>query len=162
MIAPEEIAHYWNAHAEGLCLLARSRGWSDPEDLVQEAFIRLACQPQQPIDPPAWLARTVRNLAIDACRHRQRQKHREQSFALQRPSWFESEGTRDNRLDGLQATEQLSRLPAEDRDIVVAHLWGGLTFRQIASAFDLPSSTVHRRYLAALARLKAELETIQK
>jgi RNA polymerase sigma-70 factor (ECF subfamily) len=37
---------------------------------------------------------------------------------------------------------------------VVAHLWGGLTFRQVAEAFELSSSAAHRQYAAGLAQLK--------
>ena len=35
-------------------------------------------------------------------------------------------------LDAQAATEALAALPLDQREVIVAHLWGGLTFEQIA------------------------------
>ena len=49
------------------------------------------------------------------------------------------------------------QLEIEDREILVAHVWTGLSFRQIADAYDSSSSVVHRRYQAALLKLRDHL-----
>ncbi|MBX9622651.1 MAG: sigma-70 family RNA polymerase sigma factor, partial [Gemmataceae bacterium] len=52
------------------------------------------------------------------------------------------------------AARALKILPAETREIVVAHLWGGLTFEQIARAVGSSAATCYRRYAAGLAALR--------
>jgi len=52
-------------HAAALELYARQ--WCDtPEDVVQEAFLKLASQRSLPDKPAAWLFRVVRNGALNA------------------------------------------------------------------------------------------------
>ncbi len=41
--------------------------------------------------------------------------------------------------------------------MIVAHLWGGLTFEQIAELAGCSPSTAHRRYVAGLANLRERL-----
>ncbi len=65
MMTPTEIARLIDAHAAPLVLYARQ--WCDaPEDVVQEAFIKLVRQSRPPADAVAWLYRVVRNGALDA------------------------------------------------------------------------------------------------
>jgi RNA polymerase sigma-70 factor (ECF subfamily) len=59
------------------------------------------------------------------------------------------------------ATVALQGLPAEQREVIVAHLWGGLTFEQIAGLVGASSSTAHRWYLAGLAALRDRLRVGQ-
>jgi RNA polymerase sigma-70 factor (ECF subfamily) len=48
----------------------------------------------------------------------------------------------------------LERLPEEEREVIVARLWGGMTLEQIAAAFDCSVSSAHRRYEAGIAELR--------
>jgi RNA polymerase sigma-70 factor (ECF subfamily) len=48
-------------------------------------------------------------------------------------------------------------LPLDEREVIVAHLWGGLTFEQIAAVAGCSSSTAHRRYAAGLSALRERL-----
>lgn len=155
MIGAEELANLWRRHAASLALLCRLR-CSSPEDCVQEAFIRLAREVPTPDDPVAWLARVARNEALSRWRSDQRRRQREQLAAAERPAWFI-----DSRLSGdeplasaAEIQTALEQLDESTREIVVAHLWGGLTFRQIAEAFELSSSAAHRQYAGGLAQLK--------
>ena len=51
----------------------------------------------------------------------------------------------------------LSDLPAETREIIVMHVWGGLTFEQIAAAVGSSAATCYRRYAAGLDTLRQKL-----
>lgn len=157
MLEPWEIAKLWQKHAGGLTLLARTRCQSDAEDLVQEAYIKLAAQVAAPDDPKAWLARVVRNLAIDRDRVHRRRRRREQVFAETNAAWFESELPTNDQPNVSEIKALLQELEVVDREIVVAHIWNGLSFREVATVFDLPSSTVHRRYTRALKQLRRQL-----
>ena len=64
-IGPNLLASLFDAHAAALALYARQ--WCDgPEDIVQEAFVKLARQRPPPDRAVPWLYRVVRNGAIEA------------------------------------------------------------------------------------------------
>jgi RNA polymerase sigma-70 factor (ECF subfamily) len=151
-MSPSEFARLMDAHARPLVLYARQ--WCDaPEDVVQDAFLKLVAG-KPPHDPVAWLYRVVRNGAIDAGKMARRRQRRES--AAGRPArWFV-----EPRVDGLDAetaVAALQRLPAEQRETIVARHWGGLSFEQIAEAAGCSASTAFRRYDAGIATLRQEL-----
>jgi RNA polymerase sigma factor (sigma-70 family) len=150
---PELLTELLARHGPALVLLARQ--WCDaPEDVVQEALVQLARQQTLPEEPKAWLFRVVRNGAISAGRGQARRRKREAAAALERP-WFEDRA--DEALDAQAATAALAALPAEEREVVAAHLWGGLTFAEIGRLTETSASTAHRRYEAGLAALRERL-----
>ncbi len=153
-MGPQILGRLIDEHAGALMLYARQ--WcSCADDVVQEAFVRLACQPALPDNIAAWLHRVVRNAAVSAARSDYRRQRHERAAAARRPSWFlPVEGA---ALDGDTVTTALEGLPPEARETVVAHLWGGLTFEQVGELTGVSSSTAHRRYLQALAALRERL-----
>jgi RNA polymerase sigma factor (sigma-70 family) len=141
-------------HAAALALYARQ--WCDaPEDVVQEAFLKLASQRTPPDSPAAWLYCVVRNGALTAARAAKRRRHYESAAAAKASGWFLPSDLAG--LDAEAATAALSALPVEQRETIVAHLWGGLTFDQIGELSGVSASTAHRRYLAALSALRERL-----
>ncbi len=141
-------------HAAALELYARQLCES-PEDVVQEALIQLAGLQDAPDDAVAWLYRVVRNKAISASRSARRRKHREAEAAKQRRSWFESSPA--DAIDARAATDALASLPDQQREVVVARLWGKLSFEQIGRLIGTSDSTAHRRYQSALSSLRKKL-----
>ena len=153
-MGPQSLGRLIDEHAGALMLYAR-QCCSCPDDVVQEAFVRLASQPSFPDNVVPWLYRVVRNAAISAARSAKRRQRHESMAAARRPSWFlPYEGA---PLDADAATTALEALPLESRETVVAHLWGGLTFEQIGELTGVSSSTAHRRYLQALETLRERL-----
>jgi RNA polymerase sigma factor (sigma-70 family) len=154
---PEWLAGLIDRHAAALELYARQ--WCDaPEDAVQEAFVKLAALAERPANPAAWLFRAVRRGAINAGIAGRRRRRHEAGAAGARP-WFE-EGAlagRSPAIDPDSAQAALSGLPPDQREVIVAHLWGGLTFEQIAELAGTSSSTAHRLYHAGLTALRGRL-----
>ncbi|WP_422924540.1 RNA polymerase sigma factor [Singulisphaera sp. PoT] len=144
----------FDEHGPALVLYARQ--WCDtPEDVVQDAFVKLARQRLSPDRVVPWLFRVVRNTAINASRdRRRRQKHEASSPAGDR-AWFTSD---DERIDALDASRSLAELDLETREVIVARFWGGLKFEEIAKLQNCSVTTAHRRYQAGLARLNERLE----
>src|SRR5262245_26950961 len=88
-------------HAAALVLYAR-QFCRAPEDVVQEAFLRLAGQRAAPEQPVAWLYRAVRNGALDAARAARRRHRHEGAAARGQAGWFvPAEGA---AIDGEVAT----------------------------------------------------------
>jgi len=138
-----------------------ARAWSDsPEDVVQEAFLSLARQARPPENPAAWLFRTVRNGAINAGIAGRRRRRREAEAALPADAWFEPgpSSRHQPEVDPDSAQLALSSLPVDQREVIVAHLWGGLSFGQIAEIAGISTSSAHRLYHAGLSALRDRLE----
>jgi RNA polymerase sigma-70 factor (ECF subfamily) len=139
-----------DSHGPPLVLYARQ--WCHaPEDVVQDAFLKLLAQPRPPRDLVPWLYRVVRNGALDAGKTARR---REQTVA--RPErWF-----CEPAVDGLSAetaVAALQQLSVEQREVIVAPLWGGLSFEQIAEVAGCSASTAFRRFGAGIAGLRQVL-----
>ncbi|MBC8868868.1 MAG: sigma-70 family RNA polymerase sigma factor [Planctomycetes bacterium] len=149
-IDTQRLGELIDTHGAALTLYARQ--WCrSPEDALQEALIDLLRQTPVPNHPIAWLYKTVRRRAMNLARaERRRVKHHRQACE-QRKSWFlPADGMSDEPVD---AEALLRRLPPLEREIVVARVWGELSFGQIADLVDRSTSAVHRRYQRALAEL---------
>jgi RNA polymerase sigma-70 factor (ECF subfamily) len=155
-MTPRQFADLIADRADALVLYARQ--WcGNPEEVVQDAFCKLFAVRLQPDDPVAWLFRAVRNAAIDSGRAARRRTRREQSAA--RPvRWF-AEPEVDG-LDAAAAVTALEMLPSEQREVIIARLWGGLTLEQVALTAKCSVSTVHRRYEAGIVALRERLGVI--
>lgn len=152
---PELLERLLDTHAATLELFAAQ--WTNaPADCVQEAFIQLMRQKELPRNVKAWLFRVVRNGAISMARASQRRKKHETRAADMGSTWFVNDPSAS--LDAVAVTETLQLLPNEQREVIVARLWGGLTFEQIADVVDASSSSVHRRYEAGLQALRERLD----
>jgi RNA polymerase sigma factor (sigma-70 family) len=153
LMTPTEIARLIDTQSAPLVLYARQ--WCDaPEDVVQEAFIKLVRQRRPPDDAVAWLYRVVRNGALDHAKMARRRLRRE-SAAARRVPWFVE--TEVDGLDAETAVAALEKLAAERREVIVAHHWGGLSFEQIAVVAGCSASTAFRRYTAGVEDLRNHL-----
>ena len=154
-VGPELLGRLLDEHGAALVLYARQ--WcSSPEDVFQEALIRLAQQPRVPEKLLPWLYRVVRNGAISAARGAQRRRTHERVAAERADAWFE--GGEDVRIDAELAAHRLESLPLDQREVIVARLWGGLSFQEIGELVGASSSTAHRWYEAGLQALRERLE----
>ena len=156
VITPELLTTLMDRHAAGLVLFARQ--WcAAPEDVVQAAFLKLARAGTPPDSLLPWLYRVVRHGAIDAGRADRRRRQHEAHAAERAPCWFTPPDD-PTGLDAQAAAEALQSVPLEFREVVVAHLWGGLTFEQIAATVGGSASTAHRRYAAGIDLLRERLQ----
>jgi RNA polymerase sigma factor (sigma-70 family) len=152
-IAPEELGRLYREHSPALRLYARQ--WpGGSEDLVQDAFVKLAQQSPAPDQVLPWLYRVVRNGALSASRGAARRRRREDRASAPE-AWF---AAADDRIDGREATRLLADLPLEQREVVVARIWGGLTFDEVARLAGCSLPTAHRRYQAGLTALRERLK----
>jgi RNA polymerase sigma-70 factor (ECF subfamily) len=152
-VGPEILGRLFDEHAPALVLYARQ--WCEAaEDAVQEAFLSLAGQRPAPARVVPWLYRVVRNGALATARGERRRRRRE-ARASRGEAWFASA---DDRIDARRAQALLFELEPDNRAAIVARLWGGLTFEEIARVQGCSLTTAHRRYRAGLAQLHERLE----
>ncbi|HTQ38821.1 MAG TPA: sigma-70 family RNA polymerase sigma factor [Pirellulales bacterium] len=145
------LAELLDRHGPALKLYARQ--WcAAPDDVVQQALIDLSACAELPANPAAWLFAVVRRQAISQARFDRRRRQHEAAAAAQ---WFQRSQT--HQADVETAAAALAELPLTEREIVIAHLWGRLTFAEISQLIGISSSTGQRRFEAAVHRLREKL-----
>lgn len=129
---------------------------SDAEDAVQDAFVRFwRSGRHRAEDPRPYLFACVKKSALDLRRGRLRRRRREERAGRERSdeqSLFESSADRDEWRAAAEAA--MGRLPAEQREVVVLKIWGGLTFPQIGEAVGISPNTAASRHRYALEALR--------
>jgi RNA polymerase sigma-70 factor (ECF subfamily) len=142
------------------CALAITRCPDIAEDAIQEAFyrlFRLNCQPQ---NIKAYVFRAVRNAAIDQVRKNSAPVNSIPEFAMD--FIFDSRpGPADAAMENefqRRVAEALMGLVEDERETIVQHLYGNLTFREIAEVREAPLGTVTSWYQRGLEKLRARLE----
>ena len=142
-------------YAAALVLYARQ--WCrQPDDAAQEAMIQLAQLSPPPRDPVSWLFTTTRRRAMNLARAQRRREVHHRQAASRRDPWFTPRS--HEAVDGEALQQALQQLDKVDRQIVVARIWGQLSFQQLAELVDRPASFVHRRYRRALDQLAHRLD----
>src|SRR4051812_40302266 len=112
-MGPHDFALLLDVHGPPLVLYARQ--WcTAPEDVVQDAFLKLLALRQLPRETVPWLYRVVRNGALDAAKTARRRQQRE--LAVARPEqWFREPAV--DGLDAARAVTALQSLPGEQREV---------------------------------------------
>ncbi|NOY82893.1 MAG: sigma-70 family RNA polymerase sigma factor [Kiritimatiellaeota bacterium] len=160
---------WFQEHGPGLLLYARQ--WTpsrtEAEEALQDGFVRFwrsraardgtGGVPSDTDLPRLFVA--IKHAAFDRGRRRRRRHEREAAAAEQlydRNGWFEATAPGAERARRIG--QALGELPAEQREVIVMKIWGGLTFRQIGEALRIPQNTAASRYRYALAALRRELQ----
>jgi len=121
------------------------------EDVLHHVFTRLL-EGNLAINgsPAPYVFRAIRNAAFNYKRDRSRETDLETNGR-----WLEApQGLEDA---GLALEAALQELPSEQREVIVLHIWGQMTFEETAAALDISPNTAASRYRYALARLKDRL-----
>jgi RNA polymerase sigma factor (sigma-70 family) len=154
MMDERSLGQLLDRHAASLALYARQ--WcAAPEDIVQEAFVKLITHKAPPAAVVPWLYGVVRNLARNSARAAQRRRRHEAEAG--RTEWFVP--ALDAAIDATTVAAALETLPPEPREVIIMHLWGGLTFTEIAGVLDCSASSAHRWYQAGLQQLRERIES---
>ncbi len=147
----ELLSRLLDEYSAALVLYAQQ--WCDsPEDVVQEAFIRLMRQQPMPHNVVGWIYRVVRNEAISQSRSLGRRVWHEAAAGAVRKAWFKP--TNDDTLDGAAAVVALESLPIHEREVIVLRLWSGMSFEEISDLTGKSTSTAHRWYESGLTALR--------
>ena len=126
------------------------------EDAIQEAFYRLYRLHTLPDHLRAYVWRAVRNAAID---QRRRVPH---TAALVDGALFDPAPDPRHEAVSSQVRERLESALAElcddERETIVQHLFGELTFREIAQVREISINTITSWYRRGLEKIRARWE----
>ena len=132
------------------------------EDAVHSAFARLvrlsrSATSSEPKEPRLFVARCVRNAAIDELRGRKGRATKHVNLdEVSDQNAFAGKGLDLVEADELEAA--LGKLQIEQREVVEMHLRLEFTFREIADVLGQPISTVSSRYQRAIVALRRSME----
>lgn len=143
-------------------LMRQGRTAQEAEDLVQEAWVRLACfeRDRAPVDDPEpYLMRTALNLSIDA--YRARARHGDE-VALDELVVVDTAPGIEAVVLGRERMERLNvcmhRLSERSRDIFMAYRVEGLTYAEIGKQQGLSISAVEQYVARATLQLMNWME----
>ena len=151
-VTPEQLGAWITRWGGPLQAWLRGR-CASPEDVVQETFCRLAQQRRAPERVSAWLFQVAANLMREEHRRAARESRRFQEVA--RPEARPCDLERQVEADDLR--QNIDGLPDELREVLIARLWGELTFQDISRLVGVSAATVQRRYERSLILLRERL-----
>ena len=129
----------------------------DAQDITQDAFVTIwqkAGSYRSQGSPMAWVLTVTRNLA----RMKLRQSARFGELTDEEWNAIPAQAPNVTAEDRIVLQHALSRLSAQERQIVMLHAASGLKHREIAALLELPLSTVLSKYRRALEKLRTQLE----
>ncbi|MBX3628255.1 MAG: sigma-70 family RNA polymerase sigma factor [Rhizobacter sp.] len=133
-------------------LMRRGRTVHEAEDLVQEAWLRVASVGglDKAANPAGFLMRTALNLSIDA--HRA-QSARGEEVAIEDVVLTDAAPGAEDQVLGRERMARmyvcLGRLPARSRAIFVAHRVEGLTYSEVAREMGISVTAVEKHVTKA-------------
>lgn len=161
MTAPR--AHGWRevlARVRG-ALMRRGRSAQDADDLVQEAWVRLACYEKAQVveQPEAFLMRAALNLSIDA--HRAQLTRGEEVLVEDVVIIDVTPPAEDvvlARERMARLSEGIGRLTETTRNVFLAHRIDGLPYAEIARHHGITVSAVQKHVAKATLHLSTWMQ----
>lgn len=154
----ERFARLFQAHFAAMLRLAALLGADDPEDVAQEAFLRLHRSGGRLRDPDRalpYLRSTVCNLARSRLRHlRVARRH----AAAHLPDAASAEYAATLREDQREVLAALATLPSRQREALVLRYWLDLPGGDIAEAMGISLGAVKSHLARGLAAMEQKLE----
>ncbi len=143
-------AALYDACAADLVLYGRAIGLThaEAEDVLHDSFRALLGLDSRPREPRYYLVRTFRNRALNHRRSLWRRLARE----MESHRWFDPDPESGAAAEA--AAVALSALPPEQREVIVLHLWHGLTFEAVGELQGISPNTAAGRYRYGLQKLR--------
>jgi RNA polymerase sigma-70 factor (ECF subfamily) len=150
----DEIETLYRQHGAALLLFASAisgdRGRA--QDAVHQVFLKAIENGgvSQAINKKAYLFACVRNAVLNDAKVQDRTMRLDVNSA-----WFSPPGRDYAGEQNLRRA--LGKLPDDQREVIVLHVWGELTFSEIAALLGVSSNTAASRYRYALAKLRGSM-----
>jgi len=150
----DEIEVLYHQYGAALLLFASALS-GDPvraQDALQQVFLKLMENGNlsRATDKKAYLFACVRNAILNDCRLQHRNTRVEVDSI-----WF-IPPDRDY-VEEKKLRRALNSLPDDQREVIVLHVWGELTFSEIGVLLGISANTAASRYRYALAKLRGFL-----
>lgn len=158
--SPEAFTEIFERHFAAVHrYLARRAGRDRADDLASQAFL-VAFQRRGDYreglgSARPWLLGIATNLLRED--HRSEQRVLTTITQLSNEAWVSGTRSAGGELRDDDLANALVRLDADQRDALLLHVWGELSYAEIAKSLNVPIGTVRSRIFRACAALRAEL-----
>lgn len=154
----EDITLLYNNYKNSIFLfvLNITKDYFASEDIVEEVFYRIIKYHKSynhTMNPKTWIFTIARNTTYTYLK-----KHREITMEDVKIDLLVNQHNSIKTKDSLIVEESLSYLNDLEREIVILHIFGGLTYLEIAETLDMKYSQVRIRYSNAKKKLKEILK----
>ncbi|MFQ5423688.1 MAG: RNA polymerase sigma factor [Phycisphaerae bacterium] len=133
----------------------------DALDVVQDVFLRWVeqCRSEMPSTPRGWLRRVTLNRALDIVRRRATSPMRMEGSLAASPAPAPAETYEHLDAAALRSdiADALAALTDMQRGVLVAKIYDGMTFAQIAEDLDIAVPTAKTHYLRAIRAVRERL-----
>ncbi len=137
------------------------RDTSEAEDVLHDVFVSFTKGIRE-----FHLYGSLKNYLISCLVNRARDIHRKKMYQVvgldsTGPIRSDSDGPTEAVIDDEESqllTEALAQLPAQQREVIILHLQGGMKFREIAEMQEVSINTVQGRYRYGLDKLRSILD----
>lgn len=153
-----ELETFYDKHEQSMfiCALSITKNAAMAEDAVQNSFSRLISAQTSPDDLKCFIFRSIRNSAIDLLR-----KEKGAVDPSAHPFFQTKPNPRDIAIQQEFQTiveDILLTFPQEERETILQHVFGDLTFREIAEIQDISINTVMSWYRRSMGKLRDQLK----
>ena len=124
---------------------------SDAEDVVQDAFLKIASTTTPISNPKAYLFRIVSNGCVDSLRQKSLLRPLQERIPVTSYSEEMEAQEEFKRIERL-----LSRLPEQQSEVIRLHIHAGLKFTEIAETLEQPVTTIKSRFASGIEKLKQQ------
>ena len=148
----DQIRRLYEHYSRGLFAYACSfvSSFGSAEDALHQVFERLLRGDLEiEGDPAPYLYRAVKNVALNQIRNRSREVNLEDGW-LDSPSGMEQ--------TGFELQSSLQELPDEQREVILLHVWGEMSFEEVAAALGISTNTAASRYRYGLSKLREQFQ----
>ena len=152
----DTVRRLYEEHARGLLAYACSfvTSFSTAEDVLHQVFERLLRGDLAITRAPvSYLYRAVRN----ACLNKVRDRASEVDFD---EGWLECPAGME--YTALELQFALRELPEQQREVILLHIWGQMSFEEVASALEIPANTAASRYRYGLSKLREQFQVTER
>jgi RNA polymerase sigma-70 factor (ECF subfamily) len=153
---PQDIRQLYEQHRRGLLAYACSflSSFAAAEDALHQVFERLLRGGVEIAGAPApYLYRAVRNASLNSIRSRTREVELDDG-------WLDSPTGMEDVAMELQSA--LRELPEEQREVILLHVWGQMSFEETATALGISPNTAASRYRYGLSKLREQFKAATK
>jgi RNA polymerase sigma-70 factor (ECF subfamily) len=147
-----EVRRLYQQHSGGLLAYACSfvPAFASAEDALHQVFLRLLHSEIEITGSSiSYLYRAVRNACLNQVRNGTREIGLDDG-CFKSPKGLEQ--------IGLELQSALHDLPEEQREIILLHIWGQMTFDEVAVALGISPNTVASRYRYGLSKLREQFQ----
>lgn len=122
---------------------------ADAEDVIQDAFLKVAASGKLPHNPKAYLFRTVANLCADSLRRDA--QHQPIDERMPAPSFQDEAEAQDEQR---RIARLLGSLQPRQAEVIRLHIHAGLKFTEIAEMLGEPATTIKSRFMSGIEKLR--------